>query len=113
MTTEEKLAEKPEVITIQEEQDGSAIVELPESIPSPDVQADHDGEGSDEADERAREAEMAAGGAIDEDAEALREQKRLKRQRRKEYHRQIEQEKNLKLDMLTRQNQQLVERLAV
>ena len=48
MSTEEKLAEKPEVITIQEEQDGSATVELPESISSPDAQSDHDGEGSDE-----------------------------------------------------------------
>ena len=39
MSTEQNVAEKPEVITIQEEQDGSATVELPESIPSPDTQA--------------------------------------------------------------------------
>lgn len=113
--------ENEEVMTIQEAADGTAIVELPSSIESPDKDDDQEGqaasadveEDSDEADERARQAEMAAGGAIDEDAEALREQKRLKRQRRKEYHRQVEQEKNLKLDMLTRQNQELVERLAV
>lgn len=113
--------EKEDVMVIQEAADGSAVVDLPEGIvpndeteekPAPKASDDAD-EDSDEADERAREAEMAAGGAIDEDAEALREQKRLKRQRRKEYHRQVEQEKNLKLDMLTRQNQQLVERLAV
>ena len=113
MSTEEKLAEKPEVITIQEEQDGSATVELPESIPSPDAQADHDGEGSDEADERAREAEMAAGGEIDPDAEAIREAKRQKRKARKEYHRNVEQEKNVKIQHLERQNQELLERMAV
>ena len=113
MSTEEKLAEKPEVITIQEEQDGSATVELPESIPSPDQQADHDGEGSDEADDRAREAEMAAGGEIDPDAEAIREAKRLKRKARKEYHRNVEQEKNIKIQHLERQNQELLERMAV
>ena len=113
MSTEEKLAEKPEVITIQEEQDGSATVELPESIPSPDAQADHDGEGSDEADDRAREAEMAAGGEIDPDAEAIREAKRQKRKARKEYHRNVEQEKNVKIQHLERQNQELLERMAV
>lgn len=113
--------EKEEVMTIEEVADGTAVVELPPSIPSPDADdeqktqnaADDDDDGSDEADENARQAEMAVGGAIDADAEALREQKRLKRHRRKEYHRQVEQEKNLKLDMLTRQNQELVERLAV
>ena len=113
MSTEEKLAEKPEVITIQEEQDGSATVELPESIPSPDAQSDHDGEGSDEADDRAREAEMAAGGEIDPDAEAIREAKRQKRKARKEYHRNVEQEKNVKIQHLERQNQEVLERMAV
>lgn len=113
--------ENQEVMYIQETPDGSAIVELPPSIPSPhqsepeqaqNVASDAD-DGSDDDDNAAREAEIAAGGAVNEAAEALREQKRLKRQRRKEYHRQVEQEKNLKLDMLSRQNQQLLERLAV
>ena len=64
MSTEEKLAEKPEVITIQEEQDGSATVELPESIPSPDAQADHDGEGSDEDNDHAEDDAVAGAGAV-------------------------------------------------
>ncbi|NDE18439.1 hypothetical protein EBZ80_26370, partial [bacterium] len=113
--------EKEEVMVIQETEDGAAIVDLPPSIPAPESDdqkpaknASEDADdGSDEADDAAREAEIAAGGSVDEDAEALREQKRLKRQRRKEYHRQVDQEKNLKLDMLTRQNQQLLERLSV
>jgi len=106
MSTEQE----QEVIVIQEEKDGSATVELPPSIPSPEGQDD---QGSDEADERAREKEMVVGGAVDADAEALREQKRLKRHRRKEYHKQVSTEKDVKLTLLERQNQQLLERLSV
>jgi len=109
MSTDNQVAEQ-EVIVIQEEKDGSATIELPESIPSPEPQHDDD---SDEADERARQKEMVVGGAVDEDAEALREQKRLKRQRRKEYHKQVSTEKDVKLTLLERQNQQLLERLSV
>lgn len=112
MSTEQNMAEKPEVITIQEEQDGSATIELPDSIPSPDVQAEAEHEDSDEADERARQAEMAAGGEVDADAEALREQKRQKRRARKEYHRNVEQEKSVKIQHLERVNQELLERMA-
>ena len=106
MSTEQK----EDVIVIQEEKDGSATIDLPDSIPSPDLQHDDD---SDEADDRARRIEMVDGGEVDEDAEALREQKRLKRQRRKEYHKQVSTEKDVKLTHLERQNQQLLERLSV
>ena len=106
MSTEQE----QEVIVIQEEKDGSATIELPPSIPSPDENDEH---GSDEADERAREKEMVVGGVVDADAEALREQKRLKRHRRKEYHKQVSTEKDVKLTLLERQNQQLLERLSV
>ena len=109
MSTDNQVVEQ-EVIVIQEEKDGSATIELPESIPSPEPQHDDD---SDEADERARQKEMVVGGAVDADAEALREQKRLKRQRRKEYHKQVSTEKDVKLTLLERQNQQLLERLSV
>jgi len=104
------MSTEQEVIVIQEEKDGSATIELPPSIPSPEGQDEH---GSDEADERAREKEMVVGGSVDADAEALREQKRLKRTRRKEYHRQVSTEKDVKLTLLERQNQQLLERLSV
>ena len=109
MSTDNQVVEQ-EVIVIQEEKDGSATIELPESIPSPEPQHDDD---SDEADERARQKEMVVGGVVDADAEALREQKRLKRQRRKEYHKQVSTEKDVKLTLLERQNQQLLERLSV
>jgi hypothetical protein len=110
MSTEQVAAPEQEVIVIQEEKDGSATIDLPESIPSPDAQHEED---SDEADNAARQAEMASGGDVDPDAEALREQKRLKRLKRKEYHKQVSTEKDHKLDFLSRQNQELLERLSV
>ena len=113
MSNEQETAEKPEVITIQEEQDGSATIELPDSIPSPDAQPEAEHEDSDEADERARANEMAAGGEVDAEAEVLREQKRQKRRSRKEYHRNVEQEKTIKIQHLERANQEMLERLAV
>ena len=104
------MSEEQEVIVIQEEKDGSATIDLPASIPSPTANLDDD---SDEADNAARQAEMAAGGDVDPAAEALREQKRLKRVKRKEYHKQVSTEKDHKLDFLSRQNQELLERLSV
>jgi hypothetical protein len=109
MSTENQTPDS-EVIVIQEEKDGSATIELPDSIPSPEVQSNAE---ADEADDRARQKEMVSGGVVDEDAEALREQKRLKRHRRKEYHKQVSTEKDVKLTLLERQNQQLLERLSV
>lgn len=105
--------DKEEIIDIKEEVDGSAVIELPESIPSPDVQEAKVDEDSDEADERARAKEMAEGGEVDPDAEAVREAKRAKRRARKEYHKQVSAEKDTKLHLLERQNQELLERLAI
>jgi hypothetical protein len=102
-----------EIIDIKEEVDGSAVIELPESIQSPDVQEAKADEDSDEADERARAKEMAEGGEVDPDAEAMREAKRAKRRARKEYHKQVSAEKDTKLHLLERQNQELLERLSV
>ena len=104
------MSTEQEVIVIQEEKDGSATIDLPASIPSPESQH---AEGSDEADEADRQAEMADGGSVDPDAEARRDQNRLKRQRRKEHHKQVSSEKDVKLDFLGRQNQELLERLSV
>jgi len=102
-----------EIIDIKEEVDGSAVIELPESIKSPDVQEGKADEDSDEADEQARQRELAEGGEVDPDAEAMREAKRAKRRARKEYHKQVSAEKDTKLHLLERQNQELLERLSV
>ena len=114
MNTATETSQEQEVITIEEAKDGSAVVELPPSIPSPESNAsnDHD-DGSDEDDEAARQREMAVGGGIDPEAERLREQKRQKRRARKEYHKQVSAEKDVKLTLLERQNQELLERLSV
>jgi hypothetical protein len=99
-----------DIIDVTEATDGSAVAELPESIPSPQAEVAED---SDEADEKARQAEMAAGGAVDPEAEAIREAKRDKRRARKEYHKKVAVEKDRTLQFLERQNQELLERLAI
>lgn len=113
MSTEQKDQEQVEVIAISEEKDGSAVVELPDSIPSPENTAEDHEDGSDEDDEAARQRELAMGGEVDPEAERLREQKRNKRKARKEYHKQVAAEKDVKLTLLERQNQELLERLSV
>lgn len=114
MSTDTQDKQDVEVISISEEKDGSAVVELPPSIPSPDAEAEDDHDvGSDEDDEAARQREMAVGGEVDPEAERLREQKRNKRKARKEYHKQVAAEKDVKLTLLERQNQELLERLSV
>jgi hypothetical protein len=110
MSINDKDLKDDEMIEVEEAGDGSAIAELPDSIPSPQNEAAID---SDEADERAAKAEIAATGSIDPDAEALREAKRDKRRMRKEYHKKVAVEKDHKLSYLERQNQELLERLAV
>lgn len=94
-----------EDIKVSEATDGSAVVDLPEDIPSPDEQEaapaeqfdNDDGDYADSAD----------------DTDAIREAKRQKRRARKEYHKQVQQEKDTRLQMLQRQNQELMERLSV
>ena len=103
-----------EIIDIKEDLDGSAVVELPQGAENPDAkEVKAIEEDSDEADEAARQKEMAEGGEVDPDAEAMREAKRQKRRARKEYHKQVAAEKDTKLHLLERQNQELLERLAI
>ena len=104
------MAEEKEVqqedIKVSEATDGSAVVDLPDDIPSPDEQEaapSDDKEASDDGDYEDR----------DDDTEAIREAKRQKRRARKEYHKQVQQEKDARLQMLQRQNQELMERLSV
>lgn len=94
-----------EELKVSESTDGSAVVDLPEDIPSPDEQEaapaeQDDGDDGDYADSA-------------DDTEAIREAKRQKRRARKEYHKQVQQEKDARLQMLQRQNQELMERLSV
>lgn len=106
-----------EIIEVKESVDGSAVVDLPESIPNPQAEA-ADNQPSNDEDDR-DEPEMAAGGEASEDddnpndSEALREIKRNRRRAKKQLVKQTNAEKELKLQMLERQNQELIQRLSV
>jgi len=103
-----------QVMLIQEDQDGGATVELPKDlIPEveamPAIEAKEEDEEDDEA---AQRAEIEANGAVDPEAEAIRQAKREKRKSRKEYHKKVQAEKDTRLQLLQRQNQELLTRLA-
>jgi hypothetical protein len=96
-----------ERIEVKEEVDGSAVVNLPDNIAAPEQEP---------ADEPAEEVEAAA--PADEDADspgdsdALREAKRARRKAKRELVKKTNQEKDHRLAMLQKQNQELMERLS-
>jgi hypothetical protein len=94
--------EKQELIDVAEEADGSAVVELPESL-APEPQ------------EAAQEAAGDDGGDVDRpgDSDAVREARRARRRAKKDLVRRTNEEKDQRLEMLKRQNQELMERLSV
>ena len=110
--------EKEEVIemTIQEGIDGSATVDLPDDIESPDKPE------QEEQPAAAQQADDAADDAGDndgdddadnpDDEESVRAQKRARRRARKEYHKQAVQAEKAELAFLKRQNAELLERMA-
>lgn len=105
MATENQAQEE---ILVKEEVDGSVVVDLPDSIPSPDAQEDDGGE-----------EQRADGGSVadedqdhEDDTEAVRAAKRAKRKAKREYIKKANEEKDQRLMMLARQNQELQERLA-
>lgn len=116
-TNDQKTAD----LLINEGQDGSATVTLPEGMAHEDDDepmkaggaASDDDHGSDEDDEAAEAAEIEANGEVDPEQERIRAAKRAKRKARKEYHRQQSNEKDARLHNLQRQNQDLLERLSV
>jgi hypothetical protein len=100
MTTENEL----DKIKVTEEADGSAVIDLPDSIESPDDQAD--------------DREMASGGAIDddiapEDETEYQRARREKRRAKRDLAKKTGVEKDMKLQHLERKNQELMERLSV
>lgn len=105
-----------EKIEVKEAVDGSAVVDLPDSIPNP--QADSgDNDNDDDRDDDRNEPKMADSGDADDDhpddSEALRAAKRDRRRTKKQLVRQTNAEKELKLQMLERQNQELIQRLSI
>ena len=106
MTTENDL----DKIKVTEEADGSAVIDLPDSIESPDSDDNDDDRG------------MAAGGSADEggdddvapeDETEYQRARREKRKAKRELAKKTTVEKDMKLQLLERKNQELMERLSV
>jgi len=103
MTTENEL----DKIKVTEEADGSAVIDLPDSIESPDEQED--------------DREMAVGGSADhgdddvapEDETEYQRARREKRRAKRDLAKKTGVEKDMKLQHLERKNQELMERLSV
>jgi hypothetical protein len=121
MATDANDNKTPDLL-INEGQDGSATVTLPDDMAHDDEGQDQnlkaggdvqdDDHGSDEDDAAAQQAEIEANGEVDPEQERIRAAKRAKRKARKEYHRQVSNEKDARLQNLQRQNQELLERIS-
>ena len=107
MTTDTDL----DKIKVTEEADGSAVIDLPDSIESPDAHDDGDDDNN-----------MAAGGSADdggdddvapEDETEYQRARREKRRAKRELAKKTGVEKDMKLQLLERKNQELMERLSV
>jgi len=94
-------------IKVMEEKDGGAVVELPDHLAQDD-------EGEDE--QRAEGGAAGDDGGDDDhpdDTEAIRAARRSRRKAKKEYIKQTNAEKDVRMQNLLRQNQELQERLSV
>jgi hypothetical protein len=100
-----------EQIEVKEAVDGSASVDLPENIPNP--QAEDSGESEEEHEEPKSADSADSDDDHPDDNEALRAVKRDRRRTKKQLVRQTNSEKEIKLQMLERQNQELIQRLSV
>lgn len=105
MSTETK--DQVDDIVVSEEKDGSVVVDLPSSIPSPDEQE----QGSEEANASDNAADDGDADHPD-DTEAIRAARRNRRKAKREYVKQTNAEKDARLQNLQRQNQELLERLS-
>ena len=104
MSTETKESDD---IKVMEEKDGGAVVELPDHLAQ-------DEEGEDE--QRAEGGAAGDDGGDDDhpdDTEAIRAARRSRRKAKKEYIKQTNAEKDVRMQNLLRQNQELQERLSV
>ena len=104
------MSETKDEIIVKEESDGSAVIDLPADLAM--EEEPQQAEPTEDEDNAAAEAEMADGGDVDPEQEAMRAARRAKRKARKEYHKQVSAEKDVRLQNLQRQNQELMERLA-
>lgn len=106
--------EKEEVVemTIKEVSDGSAVVDLPDDIESPDEQEQEPLSASERAEESSGAGDNDEDADDPNDEDSVRAQKRARRKARREYHKQTQQAEKAELVYLKRQNAELVERMA-
>jgi hypothetical protein len=103
-------AKEPD-IEITEQPDGSVAVALPEDLAPPSAQDDDDDPPQSKAE--GGPADDPADADADDDTEALRNAKRERRRAKRELARKTSAEKDQRLQLLQRQNQELMERLSV
>lgn len=108
MSTEPTKVEEPALI-VDEQKDGSVTVEGMD-LPAEDAQEASSGDSA----ERAGGGSVPEDGGVDhpDDTEAIRSARREKRKAKKVYHRQQQQEKDVRFQQLQRQNQDLLARLS-
>lgn len=99
---------KDEKISVTEEKDGSVVVELPESMQTPEDEGD--AEPPEQKDEPVSQDDDDADQPGDTDA--VREARRARRRAKKEHMKRVREEKDQNYLLLQRQNQELMERLA-
>ena len=106
--------DKDEVVemTIKEGIDGSATVDLPDDIESPDQEEQEPLAASEKVEESQEEGDSDDDADDPNDEESVRAQKRARRKARKEYHKQAQQAEKAELAYLKRQNAELLERMA-
>ena len=104
-------AKEPD-IEITEQPDGSVAVALPEDLAPPPNQQDDDDDPP-QSKVEGGSADDPADADADDDTEALRNAKRERRRAKRELARKTSAEKDQRLQLLQRQNQELMERLSV
>ena len=101
------MSEKDEEITVREEQDGSVVAELPEGIaPAEDDEQEPQQEAQGQAEDDGSDDDHP------DDTDAVRAARRARRRAKKELAKRTSQEKDQRLALLQRQNEELMERLS-
>lgn len=116
------MSEKEEaMLEVKEEQDGSAVVELPEDLapaqaetpPAEPVKADAEEDDEDDDEDGVESTQSEPEGGTEDEREAIRAARREERRLKKQIHKEKARESNHLIMALKKQNQEMVERLAV
>ncbi len=104
---------KEEKLSVTEEKDGSAVVELPEGMVPEGDDDQRDDQGEQEPVSAAQDDQQDDDDSDQpDDTDAVREARRARRRAKKELVKKTREEKDQKLMLLQRQNQELMERLS-